>query len=308
MRALGELTATDFAAAGSPDGRAWMAALPALSGHLARQWDLALTGEPFRNGYNAIVLFAAQGGRPFAVKLTWPPDQARGEADALAAWRARGVVELVACDPPRGALLLERLDASRSLASIPMAEAAATAGALIRTLAIEAPGPFPSLPAAARQLGATFAARQRSLGHPVPGQWVALAGRLAADLARDPARCLVHTDLHYDNILASGRSGRPWVAIDPKAAVGAPERSVAELLWTRADELPGPQAITSLLGTLVDHGQLDAAKAVAWGFVRTIDYWLWGLENGLTSDPLRCQRIAEALAPTADQINLSDTH
>ena len=90
--------------------------------------------------------------------------------------------------------------------------------------------------------------------------------------------------------------------------MGAPERSVAELLWIRADELPGPQAITSLLGTLVDHGQLDAAKAVAWGFVHTIDYWLWGLENGLTSDPLRCQRIAEALAPTADQINLSDTH
>lgn len=202
----------------------------------------------------------------------------------------------MACDPPRGALLLERLDASRSLASIPVAEAAAIAGALIRTLAIEAPGPFPSLQAAARQLGATFAARQRSLGHPVPGQWIALAGRLAADLARDPVRCLVQADPHYENILASGRSGQPWVAIDPGAAVGAPERSVAELLWTRADELPGPQAITGLLGTLVDHGQLDAAKAVAWGFVRTIDYWLWGLENGLTSDPLRCQRIAEALA------------
>ena len=35
MQALGDLTATDFVAAGSPDGRAWIAALPALSGHLA---------------------------------------------------------------------------------------------------------------------------------------------------------------------------------------------------------------------------------------------------------------------------------
>jgi streptomycin 6-kinase len=96
MRALGELTAADFAAAGSPDGRAWMAALPALSGYLARQWDLTLTGEPFRHGYNAVVLFAAQGGRPLALKLTWPADLAKGEADALDAWRARGVVELVA--------------------------------------------------------------------------------------------------------------------------------------------------------------------------------------------------------------------
>jgi len=73
----------------------------------------------------------------------------------------------------------------------------------MRTLAIEAPQSFPSLQAAARQLAATFAARQRWLRNPVPGQWVTLAARLAADLARDPARCLVHTDLHYDNILAS---------------------------------------------------------------------------------------------------------
>jgi len=44
--------------------------------------------------------------------------------------------------------------------------------------------------------GLRIAARQRLQGHPVPGQWVALAGRLSADLARDPVRCLVHTDLH----------------------------------------------------------------------------------------------------------------
>lgn len=308
MRALGDLTAPDFAAAGSPDGRAWMAALPAMSGHLARQWDLTLTGEPFRHGYNAVVLFAAQGRRPLALRLTWPPDLAEGEAEALAAWRARGVVELVACDLELGALLLERLDASRSLTGIPLAQAAATAGALIRTLAIETSQPFPSLQAAARQLAATFPARQRSLRDPVPGPWVTLATRLAADLARDPARCLVHTDLHYDNILASSRPGQQWVAIDPTAAVGSPERSVAELLWTRADELPGPHAITSLLGTLVDHGQLDPGRATAWSFVRTIDYWLWGLENGLTSDPLRCQRIAGALAAAAEQSHLPYTH
>jgi hypothetical protein len=134
-----------------------------------------------------------------------------------------------------------------------------------RTLAIKAPQSFPSLQAAAHRLAATFAARQRSLRDPVPGQWVMLAVRLAADLARDPVRCLVHTDLHYGNILATGRPGQPWVAIDPAAAVGAPERSVAELLWTRADELPGPQAITGLLATIVESGQLDPAKAVAWG-------------------------------------------
>jgi streptomycin 6-kinase len=84
---------------------------------------------------------------------------------------------------------------------------------------------------------------------------------------------------------------------DPRAAVGAPERSVTDLLWTRADELPDAQAITGLLGTVVQNGNLDQAKATAWGVVRTIDYWLWGLGNGFTVDPVRCQRIASALAP-----------
>ena len=50
------------------------------------------------------------------------------------------------------------------------------------------------------------------------------------------------------------------MAIDPAAAAGAPERSVAELLWTRASELPGPHAITGLLATIVENGQLDPAK------------------------------------------------
>jgi streptomycin 6-kinase len=226
--------------------------VPALAARLARQWDFAIASEEFRNGYNAVVLPTVQRGRPLVLKLAWPPGQVRGEADALAEWRGRGAVELLA-----------------------------------------------------RELADSLPARQRALGHPVPDQWIMLAAALAADLARDPGRWLVHTDLHYGNILASERPGQPWVAIDPAAAAGTPERSTAELLWTRADELPGPGAITELLGTLVENGQLDRAKAVAWSFVRSIDYWLWGLENGLTTDPLRCQRIASALAPMAEQCNLS---
>ena len=299
MQALADLAATDFAAVDSPEGRAWMAALPSLLHDLARQWDLTTTGDLFWHGCNAVVFPVRQGSRPLALKLAWPVDQTRGEADALTEWRGRGIVELVAADVPRGALLLERLDASRSLADIPLAKAAATAGTLAETLAVEASGSFPSVRAEARQLTTTIPARQRSLHDPVPGQWIALAVRLAADLAEDPARLLVHTDLHYGNILASKRPGQPWVAIDPRAAVGAPERSVADLLWTRADELPDPQAITGLLGIIVENGNLDQAKATAWGFVRTIDYWLWGLENGLTVDPVRCQRIASALAQAA---------
>ena len=47
------------------------------------------------------------------------------------------------------------------------------------------------------------------------------------------------------------------------------DRWPASLLWTRADELSDAQAITGLLGIIVENGNLDQAKATALGFVRT---------------------------------------
>jgi len=300
VRAFAELTPDDFAATRTAGGRAWIAALPALLADMARRWDLTVSGDEFRHGYNAVVFPVGRRGRALALKLAWPVDRTAQEAAGLLAWRSRGVVELVAADVPRGALLLERLDASRPLTAVPLTEAAAIAGALIRTLAIDPPGSAASLrplPAEAADIAATLQARQRALGDPIPARWLGLATGLAAALSLDPERRLVHADLHYENIMASKRPGAAWVAIDPDSAVGAPERSVAELLWTRVDELPDSGAITGLLDTLVEHGRLDRDKALAWAFVRTIDYWLWGLDNGLTVDPRRCRRIAAALAP-----------
>ncbi len=47
---------------------------------------------------------------------------------------------------------------------------------------------------------------------------------------------------------------------------------------------------------LVVSGELDSETARGWAIVRSVDYWLWGLENGLTEDPRRCRRILEVLA------------
>ena len=85
------------------------------------------------------------------------------------------------------------------------------------------------------------------------------------------------------------------MAIDPKPIAGDPEYAVPELLWTRVDEVDGTEGVRRLLAVLVDHGTLDADKAHGWAIVRCVDYWLWGVENGLTEDPKRCWRILEAL-------------
>ena len=67
------------------------------------------------------------------------------------------------------------------------------------------------------------------------------------------------------------------------------------MLWTRADEVPDGGGFKELLMTIARAASLDAEKARQWAVVRSIDYWLWGLDTGLTQDPIRCRRVVEAL-------------
>jgi hypothetical protein len=78
VRGLGDLAATDFAAARSPEGKAWIAGVPALLARLARQWGLTIDSEGFRHGYSAVVLPVGQRGRPLVLKLAWPPGRLTG--------------------------------------------------------------------------------------------------------------------------------------------------------------------------------------------------------------------------------------
>lgn len=296
LRGVSALGSTDFAATQTPEGRRWIASLESLVEALADEWRLNRKSDAIWHGYNAIVLPVERDDEALALKVAWPPEQVALEVRALRAWHGRGAVGLIASDERRGALLLQRLDPARSLASVPLTEAAIVAGELIRALAIAPPEGIPSLEAVALGIAASLPGRQRLLGTPIPGRWLDGAVGLANDLSAARRPALIHADLHYANVLASGRRDAPWVAIDPKPFVGDPERSVAELLWTRADELADGEALTGLVETIVSGGGLDRGRAMAWCFVRAIDYWLWGLENRLTSDPVRCERIASALA------------
>jgi streptomycin 6-kinase len=112
--------------------------------------------------------------------------------------------------------------------------------------------------------------------------------------AAAPGADLVHADLHYGNVLAGTR--QPWLAIHPKAVTGDPELSVPELMWAGLDEAGNAGDIRALLAALTPAAALDPAKARAWTIVRAVDYWLWGLDHGLTEDPVRCHRLLDALA------------
>jgi streptomycin 6-kinase len=216
------------------------------------------------------------------------------EARALEVWNGHGMVRIVDVDLGVGAMLLERLDPARTLLAVSALEAAAVAGGLLRRLAIPALPGFRSLRALVGEAGRSLASQQKRLGNPVPDAWLRLAVELSVYLeSHARTDLLVHTDLHYDNILAGTRE--PWLAIDPRAAAGEPEAMVPELLWTRDDYMESDASIRQMLAAIVGAGGLDLEQARRWVIVRCVDYFLWGLDHGLTEDPVRCRRILRAI-------------
>jgi streptomycin 6-kinase len=277
--------------------------LAAVVERVCERWELTLSGEAPRGG-QCTVLVASRRGVPCVLKIAGPEHNAIDEAIALEAWNGNGAVRLLEADRDHGALLLERLDPDRSLRTADLAAAAEIAGALIRELAVPAPAGLPLLTDIASQKPGILRRRQSELGESVPGRWVDIACALARDLAADPGNQLVHCDLHYDNILAGSR--RPWLAIDPKPAIGNPEGSVAHLMWDRiparaasraGDDATRPRDVRALFAALTRAGMLHPERARAWAIVQAVDYWLWGLGEGLTEDPRRCERLLATLDP-----------
>lgn len=282
-----------FAAARDPEGRKWIAQLPALVERMSQQWRLERDHGPIRHGYGAIVLPVRRRSERFVLKLTWPAEGTADEARGLEAWDGKGVVRMVAADIQVGALLLERLDADRTLRDVETMEAARVAGGLLCRLAIPAPPGFRDVRALVAQTARSLRAQQARPDCPVPRDWLEAAFQLAQYLAtRAGTDLLVHADLHYDNILAGTRE--PWLAVDPRPVAGEPEQAVPELLWTRHD-VEGEKEIRRLFSTLVESAGLDTDRARQWVIVRCVDYWLWGLDHGLTLDPRRCRHILQAL-------------
>ncbi|MFC6344378.1 aminoglycoside phosphotransferase family protein, partial [Nocardioides hankookensis] len=103
-------------------------------------------------------------------------------------------------------------------------------------------------------------------------------------LSRDEASTgrMIHTDLHYANVLAGDRE--PWLAIDPKPLDGDPHYEVAPMLWNRWDELASaPRGVRDgvrlRFHTLVDVAGFDERRARDWVVVRMMVNALWRLQD-----------------------------
>ena len=259
-------------AVGGPSGADWSARLPRLLAEVLDQWGLEPLGVG-ATGWTAVVVPVRRDGEQLALKLVWPHLESRDEPLVLRRWDGRGAVRLVAADPGRGALLLEALDPARDLRSVDVDTACQTVGELLRELNVPAPHGLRRLSTFARE---QLAVLEKSDGA-LPRRMLERTSGLVRDLTSDPAcdATLVHTDLHYENVLASlPGSGRPnWLAIDPHAMAGHPGFEVQPLLRNRVDELGTGSAFRYLvrrrLEICCEAAGIDEDEALAWTYVHT---------------------------------------
>jgi streptomycin 6-kinase len=230
------------------------------------RWRLRRDGEPVQGPGATVLPVLTSDDVPALLKIT-VDDESEQEHLVLRRWGGDGAVRLLSADPPRRALLLERLR-PESLLTLPDTEACEVVAGLYRRLHVPALPQLPMLTTYLEQWTKVFELLPRSA--PIPHRLVELASTLSRELADQPTDTVLHGNLHYANVLAADRE--PWLAIAPRPVNGCPEYEVAPMLWHRWDELTGNirDGVRRRFYTVVDAAGLDEDTARAWVMVRVV--------------------------------------
>jgi streptomycin 6-kinase len=234
--------------------------------------------------------------RAAVLKVSFPDEESEHEHLALQHWHGDGAVLLLRADPRRLAMVLERLHPT-DLTEHWDLEACEVVAGLYRRLHVPAPPQLRRLSSSVERWTDRLARLPRSapVPHRLVEQAVALGRSFATDQATDGT--MIHTDLHYENVLAADRE--PWLAIDPKPVSGDPHYEVAPLLWNRWAELEGDVrgGVRRRFHAVVDAAGLDEDRARAWVVVRMLHNALWALEDAEpdTEWITRCVTLAKAV-------------
>jgi streptomycin 6-kinase len=189
----------------------------------AERWALRLEAPFSALVINYVAPAVRADGTRCVLKLSRHVSETLNEIAALRVWDGEGCARLLAADPDRGALLLERLEPGTMLVDLAQTDddaATMIAAGLLRQLwrpVAEGSG--------LRTLESWFDAYERNRaallrgvdGFPVPLFERADAQR-AELLASTGETTVLHGDMHHYNVLRAQRA--EWLAIDPKGLTG----------------------------------------------------------------------------------------
>ena len=265
---------------------AWRERAPRLAAECAERWDIAVGPRYPTHPFSFVAPTVGADGAPVVLKLTFPEPESEHEAAALAHWDGAGAARLLAHDPERRAMLLERCVPGEPLWAVADEEAAnAAAAAVLRRLWRPPPAAhaFRSLAGEARRWAAELPDRFDRHGGPfdraVLDRAVGWIDELLAAPDGDPV--VLHQDFHGGNVLRARRE--PYLAIDPKPLVGERAFDAASLLRDRRPELatePHPvRRMRRRLDQLAAELGLDRERMRRWAVIHALAWGLGGPEE-----------------------------
>ncbi len=291
-------------------GAAWLESLPDLIATCEKRW--ALTVQPPFPGlsYNFAAPVVMTNGETAVLKIGVVNPELLAEIEALRLYNGHGIVRLLAADPARGVLLLERLQPGKPLIALAEDDEQATgiAAQVMQQLWRPAPksacvecnqsGRFPTVSDWAQGLNKLGQAFDDGFG-PFPRRLVETAVSLFADLLpTQAAPVLLHGDLHHWNILSAAR--QPWLALDPKGVIGEPAYEVGAWLRNPIDRIVYWPDLARIQARRIDQFAeilgLDHQRLIGWGIAQAVLSAWWSFEDlgHVGETALAC---AEALLP-----------
>ncbi|MGG2459033.1 aminoglycoside phosphotransferase family protein [Streptomyces sp. RGM 3693] len=273
--------------------RAWLAALPELVQQRLDAWELTLDRVHAPGGGSSLVAFVRQqDGTPAALKFPVPGRAAAQEAAALRVWDGWGAVRLLRADEASGALLLERLQGSVSLRSLPEAKALLEAAGTVRRLWVAPPAGHPFATVAERT--AADAERLRAAGEPAGAgplldEALELGRSLPAGAAED---FVLHGAFRQGKVLAGERA--PWLTVGPSPLVGERAYDLARLVLDRFEDLlagSGAAAVARRrVAKLADSLDVDRERLRGWTLYRAVRA---GVRESVSGDRRRGESLLE---------------
>jgi streptomycin 6-kinase len=265
-------------------GRVWIAGLPALAASYLDRWQLAIDGRVASGAVALIIPVTCRDGSKAVLKLQPVDDETGGEPAALRAWAGRGAVRLLEHDASSGAMLLERLDASRDLNTVQndLAAAKIIAELLVQLNSVPAPAGLRRLTDVAAAILAGTAEAIRLVEDPNERRLlISCAARFQELITDRIENRLLHWDLHYFNTLSTLDGVVEWKAIDPKPLAGDPGFELLPALWNRWDDLVRTGDLAGALlrrfDLMTDVLQLDRSRAATWTLGRVLQVAVWDL-------------------------------
>lgn len=272
-------------------GRAWIKALPQLAADRMDHWSLRRDGPPVCGAVALVLPVLLADGTAAVLKLQPIDEETVGEPVALHAWKGHGAVRLLRHDPGSGSMLLERLDAGRTLAGVPESVALETLSEiLVRLNSVAAPAGIRRLSDIAAAMLDQVPRAVATWSDPAGCRLIQSCAAAVEEVLPEPGDRLLHWDLHYDNVLARPGGPQPdgdrpsWVAIDPKPLAGDPGFELLPAMHNRWDDAVAGgsvrRAVRKRYDLMTEVIGLDRRRAAAWTLGRVLQNLLWEAVSG----------------------------